>query len=177
MWKQLNWAIRFNLVLGSSYVVGAIALLIVMLTVDLAPDAFNGLFTLCVVLGLCGPLLLCLVGYAFKEEFMKIGVVERIRERRRIAAAADLAERYRGIDLMSSPEAVALPVPIYRCEGCEIAYMRNTADKMYWVDEQPLLAQGWYCEECVDKLDDKPLDERLNMEIFLVMLYSDLGPD
>ena len=108
---------------------------------------------------------------------MKIGVVERIMERRRVAAAADLAQRYQGIDLMSSPEAVALPVPIYRCSGCGSAYSRNTADKMYWVDGQPLLSQGWYCEDCVDKLDDKPRYERLNMEIFLVMLDSELGAD
>ena len=78
---------------------------------------------------------------------------------------------------MSSPEAVALPVPIYRCSGCGSAYVRNTADKMYWVDGQPLLSAGWYCDECVDKLDDKPRDERLNMEMFLVMLDSDLGAD
>ena len=107
---------------------------------------------------------------------MNIGIVERIRERRRIAAAADLSQRYRGIDLMSSPEAVALPIPIYRCSGCESTW-NKTADKMYWVDEQPLVSRGWYCEECVDKLNDKPRDERLNMEIFLVMLDSDLGAD
>ena len=177
MWKQLDGIGRVGLIMGTSYILVALALLVVMLTVDLARGVFYGSLIVCVGLGLWGSSMLCAVGYAYKEEFMKIGVVERIRERRRIAAAADLAERYQGIDLMSSPEAVALPVPIYRCEGCEIAYMRNTADKMYWVDEQPLLSGGWYCEECVDKLDDKPLDERLNMEIFLVMLDSDLGTD
>ena len=176
MWTQLNWAIRFNLILGTSYVVGAIALLIVMLTVDLARDAFNGLFTLCVVLGLCGPLLLCLVGYAFKEEFMKIGVVERIRERRRIAAAADLAERYRGIDLMSSPEVAALPTPLYGCPGCS-RYETYTADKLHWVEEKPLLSAGWYCGKCVDKLKDKPLDERMDLEMFLITVSGDLGTD
>ena len=108
---------------------------------------------------------------------MKIGFIERIKERRRISAAADLAERYQGMDLMSSPETVALPVPIYQCEGCGSTYLRNTADKMYWVDDQPLLSAGWYCEECVDKLDDKPRDERLNMEIFLAMLNDDIGSD
>ena len=39
---------------------------------------------------------------------MKVGIVERIKEGRRIAAAAELAQRYRGIGLMSSLEAVAL---------------------------------------------------------------------
>ena len=174
MWEQLNGARRYFLIMGTSYVLEAFALLIVMLTFDLSHDAFNGLLALCVILGFSGPCWLYLVG---KEAFMKIGVVERIMERRRIAAAADLAERYRGIDLMSSPEAVALPVPIYRCSGCGSAYVRHTADRMYWVDEQPLLSAGWYCEDCVDKLQDKPRYERLNMEIFLVMLDSDLGAD
>ena len=32
-------------------------------------------------------------------------------------------------------------------------------------------------KECVDKLQDKPRHERLNMEIFLIMLDSDLGAD
>ena len=173
MWKQLEGIVRFNLILGTSYILGALTLLIVMLTVDLAPDAFYGSLTVCVSLVLWGLFLLCVVG---KEAFMKIGVVERILERRRIAAAADLAERYRGIDLMSSPEAAALPVPLYRCPGCE-GYWNNTADRMYWVGEQPLLPGGWYCEECVDKLDDKPRQDRLNMEVFLVMLDGDLGAD
>ena len=173
MWEYLNREKRFWLILSIAYIVGAIALLIVMLTVDLAHDTFNGLFVLCVILGILGPFLLWSVG---KEAFMKIGIVERIRERRRIAAAAALAQRYQGMDLMSSPEAVALPIPIYQCSGCESVWNR-TADKMYWVDDQPLLSGGWYCEECVDKLDDKPRDERLNMEIFLVMLDGDLGAD
>ena len=173
MWEQLDGAKRFNLILGTFCLLGAFALLIVMATFDLAPDAFFVLLTLCVILGYSGALLLYFIG---KENFMNIGVVERIRERRRIAAAADLAQHYRGIDLMSSPEAVALPIPIYRCSGCESTWNR-TADKMYWVDEQPLVSRGWYCEECVDKLDDKPRDERLNMEIFLIMLDSDLGAD
>ncbi|MYE54676.1 MAG: hypothetical protein F4X34_05710 [Chloroflexi bacterium] len=128
MWKQLEGKVRFNLILGTSYILGALTLLIVMLTVDLAPEVIYGLLMLCVSLGLWGLFLLCVVG---KEAFMKIGVVERILERRRIAAAADLAERYRGIDLMSSPEAAALPVPLYRCSGCE-RYWNNTADRMYW---------------------------------------------
>ena len=174
MWKRIDGTVRFNLVLGISYILGAIALLIVMLTADLGLDASPGLLFLFVMLGFFGPFLLWQVR---KEVFMKIGIVERIMERRRIAAAADLAERYRGMDLMSSPEALALPIPVYRCEGCGSSYARNTADKMYWVDEQPLLSGGWYCEECVDKLDDKPRYERLNMEIFLIMLDSDLGAD
>ena len=173
MWERIDGTVRFLIVPGISYLLGALALLVVILTVDLSPDVFNGLLMLCVLLGLLGPFMLWLVR---KEVFMKIGIVERIRERRRIAAAAALAERYRDIDLMSSPEAVALPIPFYRCSGCNSTW-NTTADKMYWVDEQPLLPGGWYCEECVDKLDDKPRDERLNMEIFLVMLDSDLGAD
>ena len=55
--------------------------------------------------------------------------------------------------------------------------MRNTADRMYWVDEQPLLSAGCHCEDCVDKLQDKPRNDRLNMEIFLVMLDGALGAD
>ncbi len=173
MWKQLEGIDRFGLVMGASYILGALTLLIVTLTVDLAPDAFNGLLSLCVVVGLLGAVILWRIR---KEVFMRIGIVERILERRRIAAAADLAERYRGIDLMSSPEAAALPIPLYRCGGCE-GYWNNTADRMYWVGEQPLLPGGWYCEECVDRLDDKPRNDRLNMEIFLVMLDGDLGAD
>ena len=173
MWEQINGFERLVFIVGTSYVLGTIAVLIVMLTFDLAPIVFYPSLILCVVLGLGGPFLLWLLR---KETFMKIGVVERIMERRRIAAA-ELAERYRGMDLMSSPEAVALPVPIYRCAGCGSAYARHTADRMYWVDEQPLLSAGWHCEDCVDKLQDKPRYERLNMEIFLIMLDGDLGAD
>ncbi len=174
MWKQMDGFERFVFIMGTSFVLGAIAVLTVMLTFDLEPIVFYPLLTFCVVLGLEGSFLLWL---ACKEGYMKIGVVERIMERRRIAAAAELAERYRGIDLMSSPEAVALPVPVYRCSGCGSAYPRHTADRMYWVDEQPLLSAGWHCEDCVDKLQDKPRQDRLNMEIFLIMLDGDLGTD
>ena len=52
-----------------------------------------------------------------------------------------------------------------------------TADRMYWVDEQPMLSPGWYCDECVDKLAGKSRHDRLNMEIFLIMLDSDLGAE
>lgn len=177
MWAQLNGARRFNLILGTTYLVGSFALLIVLLivllTVDLPPDAFYGTFTLCIVLGFSGPLLLWLVG---KEAFMNIGVVERIRERRRVAAAAELAERYRGIDIMNSPEAAALLTPMYGCPGCS-RFDTYTADKLYWVEEKPLLSAGWYCGKCVDKLKDKPLDERMDMETFLIAVGSDLGTD
>ena len=78
MWERINGIYRYNLILDTSYVLGAIALLIVMLTVDLAHDTFNGLLILCVVIGLCGPFLLCVVGFACREAFMKIGIVERI---------------------------------------------------------------------------------------------------
>ena len=174
MWEHLNGAGRYNLILGTTYLLGAFALLIVMLTVDLGPELFSSSFVLLVVLGVSGALLLCLVG---KKAFMKIGILERVREMRRIAAATDLAQRNQGIDMMSSPEAVGLPIPIYRCDGCGSANVRNTADKMYWVNEQSLLSAGWYCEDCVDKLEDKPRYERLNLEIFLVRLNGDSGAD
>ena len=174
MWAQLDRFGRFVLIMGTSFVLGAVVLLIVLLTVDLAPDAFYELLTLCVVLALGGAFPLWLL---WKEGlFMRLGIVERIRERRRIAVAAALMERYDGIDLMNTPEAGALPTPIYECGGCGSSYDK-TADRMYWVDDQPLLSAGWYCDECVDKLEGKPRHERLNMEIFLIMLDSDLGAD
>ena len=173
MWDRMDGFERAVLIAGTSFLLGAIALLIVLLTVDLTPDAFPGLPILCLILALCGPSLIYMGG---KEAFMRMGIVERVRERRRIAAGAALMERYDGIDLMSTPEAVALPTPIYLCGGCGNTY-NMTADRMYWVDDQPLLSAGWYCDECVDKLDGKPRDERLNMEIFLIMLDSDLGAD
>ena len=173
MWAQMDRFVRSGLILGTSYVVVAIALLVVLLTVDLASGAFYGLLTPCVVSGLLGALVLWRVR---KEVFMRIGIVERVRERRRIALAAALMERYDGIDLMSTPEASALPTPIYECGGCSRSYDK-TADRMYWVDDQPLLSAGWYCDECVDKLEGKPRHERLNMEIFLIMLDGDIGTD
>ena len=173
MWTQMDRLDRFVFIMGTSYVLGAVALLIVLLTFGLAPDAYWGLWTLCVALVFLGTLLIWLL---WKEGFMRIGIVERVRERRRIAAATALMERYDGVDLMSTPEAGALPTPVYECGGCGHMY-NKTADKMYWVDEQPMLSAGWYCEECVDKLEGKPRHERLNMEIFLIMLDSDLGAD
>ena len=173
MWDRFDGFGRIVLILGASFVLGAIALLIVMLTFELEPDAFYDLLILCVVLGIFGAISLWLV---YKEASLKIGIVERIGERRRIAVAASLLERYRGTDLINTPEAGALPTPIYRCERCGYSYSK-TADRMYWVDEQPMLSAGWYREECVDKLQDKPRHERLNMEIFLIMLDSDLGAD
>ena len=107
---------------------------------------------------------------------MKIGVVERIVERRRIAAATTLAERYQGIDLTTTPEVAALPTPMYGCPGCS-SYDRYTADKLYWVEEKPLLSAGWYCGKCVDKLRDKPLDERTDLATFLIAVGSALGTD
>ena len=163
---------RFNLFLGSFNLLGALSLLTVLLTVDLTFEAFNGLLILCGVMGMCAPVSLIFGG---KEAFMRIGIVERVRERRRIAIAASLMERYDGVDLMSTPEAGALPTPTYECAGC--TFRRKTADEMYWVDEQPMLSAGWYCDECVDRLEGKPRHERLNMEIFLIMLDSDIGAD
>ena len=173
MWEHLNGAGRYNLILGTTYLLGAFALLIVMLTVDLEPEVFSSSFALFVILGVSGALLLCLVG---KKAFMKIGVVERIREKRRMAMAVDLAERYQGIDLTNAPDVAALPTPLYGCPGCS-RYETYTADKLYWVEEKPLLSAGWYCEKCVDRLKDKPLDERMDLEMFLVAVGGDLGTD
>ena len=164
---------RFILFLSASYLLGAFALLVVLLAVDLTPDDFSEVLTLCFVLAVGGPLFFFLGG---KEAFMRIEIVERVKERRRVAAAAALMERYDGIDLMSTPEAVVLPTPIYECGGCGHSY-KMTADRMYWVDEQPMLSAGWYCDDCVDKLEGKSRHERLNMEIFLIMLDSDIGTD
>ena len=162
---------RSGLILGTSYLLVSLLLLVVLLTFDLGPGVFYGILTPCVVSGLLGALILWRVR---KEVFMRIGIVERIRERRRIAVAAALMERYNGVDLMNTPEAGALPTPIYECGGCGSSYDR-TADRLYWVDDEPLLSAGWYCDDCVDKLEGKPRHERLNIEIFLIMLDSDIG--
>ena len=105
---------------------------------------------------------------------MRVGIVEKILERRIVVAASALAEHYQGVDLADSPEARTLPVPIYACAGCGYARSGVTVDRMYCVDEQAMLSAGWYCQECVDKLEGKPSQERLYMEIFLIMLDSDL---
>ena len=52
MWEQLNGAGRFNLILGSTYLSGAFALLIVMLTADLGPEVFSSSFVLLYQFGL-----------------------------------------------------------------------------------------------------------------------------
>ena len=111
------------------------------------------------------------------EKIMRLGIVERVLERRRIAAAAAMMDKYDGIDLSNSLEAAALPVPRYECanENCTVRYARNPASGLYWVDAQPLLRAGWYCEDCVDNLSGKPKVDRLNMEIFLIMLEGESG--
>ena len=111
------------------------------------------------------------------EKIMKLGIVERLIERRRMAAAAAMMDKYDGVDLSNSLEAAALPVPKYECanESCTARYARNPASDLYWVDAQPLLKGGWYCEECVDRISDKPKVDRLNMEIFLIMLEGEFG--
>ena len=168
---MMDW---IGLAMGSICLLGACVVAMVLWTVDLGPDIFAALLMLCVIMVCSVPLYFFLGG---KEALMNIGVVERVRERRRIATAAALMERrYRGTDLMRIPEAVSLPIPFYFCDGCGHSY-NKTADRMYWVDEQPLLSAGWYCDECVDKLEGKPRRERLNMEIFLLILYSSLATD
>ena len=114
----------------------------------------------------------------YREGLMRIGVIERVRERRRIAAAVATAKKYRGINLMDTPEAKSLPTPRYRCsnEGC-VSYPRYSADEMYWVEVQPLLPEGWYCVECVGKMPDKSRDDRLNMEIFLILMHGNLAEE
>ena len=72
MWAQMDRFGRFVLIMGTSYVLGAVALL----TVDLAPVVFWGLLTLCVVLAFVGAFLLWLIR---KESFMRLGIVERVR--------------------------------------------------------------------------------------------------
>ena len=111
----------------------------------------------------------------YKEGVVKIGVVERVLERRRIAAAAATAEKYMGVNLMDTPEAKNLPTPRYRCcnEGCSVGYPRYGSDDIYWVEAQPLLPEGWYCVDCVAKMPDKAKDDRLNMEVFLILMDSD----
>ena len=54
MWDRFDGFGRIVLILGASFVLGAIALLIVMLTFELEPDAFYDLLKLCVVLGIFG---------------------------------------------------------------------------------------------------------------------------
>ena len=173
MWEQMDRFQRMIFVAGIAYLLAAPAVLIVRLTVERPPTSPDGLLILFVILVLFGPLL---IYTGSRGQIMKIGIVEKIRERRRIATAAALAERYEGIDLANTPEAHALPTPVYRCPGCGNNY-NKTADKMYWVDEQPMLSPGWYCNECVDKIRGKSRHDRLNMEIFLIMLDSDLGAD
>ena len=171
MWNHMDRFQRKLFVAGIAYLLGAVAVLVVMLRVEREPASPDGLLILCVVMAFGGPALIYMGG---KKAFMKIGIVERIRERRRIATAAAFAERYEGIDLANTPEARALPTPIYHCRGCGHNY-NKTADKMYWVDEQPMLTPGWYCNECVDKISGKSRHDRLNMESFLIMLDSDLA--
>ena len=123
----------------------------------------------------CGYLGWWLIKSMYKEGIVKIGVVERVLERRRIAAAAVTAERYRGINLMDTPEARNLPTPRYRCanEGCVVGYAKYSSDDLYWVDAQPLLPEGWYCVDCVARMPDRAKDDRLNMEVFLILVDSD----
>ncbi len=113
----------------------------------------------------------------YKEKLMKIGVIERVRERRKIAAAVNTAEKYGGVNLLDTPEAKNLPTPRYRCsnKGCVVGYPKYSADELYWVDGLPLLPEGWYCVECVGKMSDKTKDERLNMEVFLILMDSDIS--
>ena len=103
-----------------------------------------------------------------KERIMTLGVFERIRERRRLAMAAAVAEKYKGIDLLETPEAREIPTAHYRC-GNETCYGSNEADKMYWIDTPPL-SPGWYCDRCAEAMKDMDKSDRLNLDVFLMVL-------
>ena len=108
-----------------------------------------------------------------KESIMTLGVFERIRERRRMAMAAAVAEKYKGIDLFDTTEARAIPKAHYRC-GNDACYSSNEADNMYWIDTAPLSA-GWYCLRCTEAMRDMDKSDRLNLEVFLMVLDYETG--
>lgn len=104
----------------------------------------------------------------WKEWVMNLGIYERIRERRRLEAAAAVAERYKDKDLFDTPEAREIPPAEYRCSS-ESCYRSNPSDDMYWVDS-PSVTLGWYCDRCCDLMRDMDKAERLNMGVFLTVL-------
>lgn len=108
-----------------------------------------------------------------KERIMAMGVFERIRERRRLAMAAAVAEKYKGIDLFDTREAAQIPTAQYRC-GNEACYSSNEAENMYWIDSPPL-SPGWHCVRCADAMRDMDKSERLNLEVFLMVLDYETG--
>ena len=108
-----------------------------------------------------------------KEWIMTLGVFERIRERRRLAMAAAVAEKYKGIDLLATPEAREIPTAHYRC-GNESCYSSNEPDRMYWIDTPPL-SPGWYCVRCTEAMRDMEKSDRLNLEVFLMVLDYEAG--
>ena len=108
-----------------------------------------------------------------KEWIMTLGVFERIRERRRMAMAAAVAEKYKGIDLFETPEAREIPTAHYRC-GNESCYSSNEADKMYWIDSPPL-SPNWYCVRCTEAMRDMSKSDRLNLDVFLTVLDYEAG--
>ena len=103
-----------------------------------------------------------------KERIMTLGVFERIREKRRLAMAAAVAEKYKGIDLLETREAQEIPAALYRC-GNDTCYSSDKAEDMYWIDTQPL-TPSWYCLRCTDAMRDKDKSDRLNLEVFLMVL-------
>ncbi len=111
--------------------------------------------------------------YINKEWIMRLGVFERIRERRRLAMAAAVAEKYEGVSLFETPEAAQIPPAQYRC-GNEACYSSNDADNMYWIDSPPL-SPGWYCVRCTDAMRDLDKSERLNLDVFLMVLDYEAG--
>ena len=106
--------------------------------------------------------------YVCKERIMRLGVFERIREKRRLAMAAAVAEKYSGVDLLETEEARKIPHALYPCE-LESCYRREVADRMYWID-LPLVPAGWYCDGCADDVRDLDKYECLNMGVFLTVL-------
>ena len=126
------------------------------------------LWTLAIVMVVMNVFLGAMAYLVNKEHIMTLGVFERIRERRRMAMAAAVAEKYRGIDLLETTEARQIPVAIYRC-GNDTCYGSDKAEDMYWIDTQPL-SPGWYCLRCTDAMRDKDKSDRLNLEVFLMVL-------
>ncbi len=114
--------------------------------------------------------LIILIFVIFKEKIMQLGIFERIRERRRLAAAAAVANQYDGVNLFETKEAQEIPTAKYTCgnDAC-VGYRYSEADNMYWVDSPPL-PPGWYCARCTEGMRDKDKSSRLNLSVFFTVL-------
>ena len=152
------------------YLLGLIAILIYGYVFTDNRLALFLLLFVWIMLYLCVLMAQITFGTRIKEFIMNIGVYERIRERRRLAAAAAVADQFEGQNLFETQEAREIPKAEYRCgnDSC-IGYRFNEADNMYWIDSPPM-APGWYCVKCADGMRDKDRSERLNMGVFLTVL-------